>query len=644
MRFLSSMRLSDAELFNISRFLRYQVMNVCLQADNGHLGACAGAVELLTGLYFGGVARINPLDDKDPDRDYIMMRGHTGPLRYPIFNLLGWIEDEELSQYRRFGSRLHGHEDHHFTPGVDVGPNGSLGMLLSYGTGIALRRTHTGNTGRVFVFIGDGEEQEGNVSEAARHAAILRLSNLVAIIDRNRKQLSDPVASCDNSDLRKLWEGYGWRVIELHSGNNLALVAEAYSKALSSDESDERPVLIIADTVKGLGVPDAQQHFSGYHTLSTVSKDKVSDARDKALAAVDFDLLSETREKILSYGERVSIPDKGLDLDWTDLDLRVMENTPTSPNHCQFDYFSQLSKWISSHSLRNDTYFLTADVTRQDHVNTIGIHDFAHFYNVGIREQHLISFAHGLSQADPRVRIIINSVDAFSLRASDQLLAAAQGMGSFCIIGDVAGLTNGKNGKTHQSSVQPLALRDIPGVTYLEPYDSVDMFSAMNRALQSNSDITYIRVHNAKSENSPQVLGERNLSQYVAYEPMPGRPVDLIILTSGCIVDEAVKASIMLSHSQFNTRVINVVGHSPDSESLRLLGEGIPILTAYNGVTSVLESFLGRLLMLKPGATIPATSHRGFGFGTTGDYQDLLLHFELDSDSLVSAGEALLVS
>ena len=170
------------------------------------------------------------------------------------------------------------------------------------------------------------------------------------------------------------------------------------------------------------------------------------------------------------------------------------------------------------------------------------------------------------------------------------------------------------------------------------------MFSAMNRALQSNSDITYIRVHNAKSENSPQVLGERNLSQYVAYEPMPGRPVDLIILTSGCIVDEAVKASIMLSHSQFNTSVINVVGHSPDSESLRLLGEGIPILTAYNGVTSVLESFLGRLLMLKPGATIPATSHRGFGFGTTGDYQDLLLHFELDSDSLVSAGEALLVS
>lgn len=640
MRFLRNMQLSNAALTNIANYLRYQTMKTCLIANNGHLGACTGATELLTGLYFGGIANINPKNDKDESRDYIMMRGHTGPIRYPIFNLLGWLNDEELNDYRKFGSRLHGHEDHHFTPGVDIGPNGSLGMLLSYGTGVALRRKHTGNPGRVFVFIGDGEEQEGNVSEAARHSATLGLSNLIAIIDKNGKQLSNPTSNTDKSNTAEVWEGYGWHVIELNDGNDLKKVITYYKAAIALATELQKPILIIAHTIKGIGIEGAENHFSGYHTISTVNKEIVERSAQTIKEMIDEQLLEKSKLEIRSFGDHTSPSTiKFGNNKWNLSTIEVSADTPKSPNHCQFDYFKKLSLWIQKSEFSNDTYFLTADVTRQDHVESIGIRKFSHFYNVGIREQHMIAFAHGISLADPNVRIIINSVDVFSLRASDQLLAAAQGGSNMCIIGDVSGLTNGKNGKTHQSSAQPIALRDIPGVQYLEPYDCSDMFNAMNRALSHNTGITYIRVHNDSLNSESNVHIERNLEQYTIYESDSSKKPNLIILASGCIVDQAIKASKILDSKGLNTRVINVVSHKPHIKTLELIENGeIPILTAYNGLPLTLEYFLGRLLILQPGSKIPVTCHKGFEFGTTGDFESLLKHFMLDSESLANEG------
>ena len=181
--------LNDPELLVLSHEVRKNVFEICLNANNGHIGGCSGAVELFVTLYFGGILHYGHGDMPDVDRDRVLVRGHLGPLRYKIFSLLGYIQESELGGYRRYGSRLHGHEDHLETPGVDITPSGSLGMILSYGVGSAYAAKQAGMTYRSYVFLGDGEEQEGNVSEAARHAAHLRLSNLIVVIDKNTKQL-----------------------------------------------------------------------------------------------------------------------------------------------------------------------------------------------------------------------------------------------------------------------------------------------------------------------------------------------------------------------------------------------------------------------------------------------------------------------
>ena len=177
------------ELKQISDYVRTTALGTILNANNGHVGGNLSSVELLVGLYFGGLFKFDPNNSKNENRDRVLIRGHEGPLRYTIFSLLGYINPDELKGYRQLGSRLQGHEDMFFVPGVDITPSGSLGMVLSYGVGSAIANKDKNIDSKTIVFLGDGEEQEGNISEAARHAANLNLSNLICILDKNGKQV-----------------------------------------------------------------------------------------------------------------------------------------------------------------------------------------------------------------------------------------------------------------------------------------------------------------------------------------------------------------------------------------------------------------------------------------------------------------------
>ena len=177
------------KLKEISTYVRTTALDVIMKANNGHIGGNMSSVELLTTLYYGGQFHFDDLNDKNENRDRVLIRGHEGPLRYTIFSLLGYIEPEELLTYRTLGSRLQGHEDMDITPGVDITPSGSLGMLLSYGVGSCIANKDKKINSKTIVFLGDGEEQEGNISEAARHASKLGLDNLICILDKNTKQI-----------------------------------------------------------------------------------------------------------------------------------------------------------------------------------------------------------------------------------------------------------------------------------------------------------------------------------------------------------------------------------------------------------------------------------------------------------------------
>ena len=297
----SPYELDNFQLSAIASQLRLKVFEICKKAKSGHIGASSAAVELFTALYFGGILKYDASDPQHSDRDRVLVRGHLGPLRYAIFSLLGWIENEELESYRRLGSRLQGHENHLETPGVDITPSGSLGMLLSYGVGCAISALNQGKDYKTYVFLGDGEEQEGNVSEAARHAAHLKLPNLIAVIDRNHKQLSDPTVVCDSSDLAAVWRGYGWRVIHLMDGNDIVATSRAFHSVLSEMKDGEKPIVLIANTSKGLGLPGAKEHFSGYHTIGVCPNGVV----DEAIRTAKENRHISSQFEISSFGDNM---------------------------------------------------------------------------------------------------------------------------------------------------------------------------------------------------------------------------------------------------------------------------------------------------------------------------------------------------
>jgi len=616
------------QLRSISNEVRRGVFEICLNAQSGHLGGSSSSVELVVALYFGGILRFDPLDPKNPLRDRVLVRGHLGPLRYKIFSLLGWVGENELFSYRTFGSRLQGHEDHEVLSGVDFTPSGSLGMLLSYGVGCSVVAKESSNGLRVFVFLGDGEEQEGNVSEAARHAAYLRLGSLLVVMDKNGKQLSNPIRETDSSNLKKIWEGYGWKVLEIKNGHNLEEILTVYKKAITM----KMPTMVIANTVKGLGLEGAENHFSGYHTISVCSREVVGKGIED-LHHVSLPFFPKRQARTLKKkAEQASCRDH------FELSIPIESNETNSKNldACQAEYFLRLWEHLTKKRFKFPIFFLTADVTRQDHVELLKLRENTKFFNVGIREQHMLAMAHGISLTDPSARIIINSFDAFSYRSLDQLNAMVQGGGNALIIGDVSGVTNAKNGKTHQTAGHPGALLTIPHLTFLEPGDSRDLFNCFNWAIGRNGGVTYIRIHSSDVE--PFCRSDKdlwNIDHYIVYETDIAPQV--LIVASGLTIMPSIQAAIELTKVGIPTRVVNVINQKSLGDSFV---DSVPprcfLLTVYNGLPEILFNSVASAIIRSGRNSVKKALSHGFYVGTSGSLPDIMRHFNLDKEGIIA--------
>ena len=242
--------LSVAEMESMAKKLRRHIVTMIGKAGSGHPGGSLSAVEIVTTLYFH-VMRHNPQDPRWPDRDrFILSKGHAAPVLYATLAECGYIPVEELSTLRQLDSRLQGHTDSNLTPGVEMSA-GSLGQGLSFSIGVAIAARLNSQPHTVYVLLGDGECDEGQVWEAAMSAAHFKMDNLVAIVDRNEQQIDG--WTCDVMDLEPFgskWQSFGWHVIEV-DGHDFAQLIEAFEKAKSVKG---QPAVIIAHTTKGKGV------------------------------------------------------------------------------------------------------------------------------------------------------------------------------------------------------------------------------------------------------------------------------------------------------------------------------------------------------------------------------------------------------
>ena len=237
-------------LKRLARQVRRDVLAMIHRAGSGHPGGSLSAVEILLALYFGEMNH-DPEEPKWPDRDrFVLSKGHGCAALYAVLAHCGYYSREVMMTYRDMGSPLQGHPSTTDMPILEL-PTGSLGQGLSGAQGIALAGRLDGRSYRVYVLLGDGEVQEGQVWEAAMSGAKLRLDNLCAIIDANALQQTHPVAETKPLEpLPEKWAAFGWHALEV-DGHDFQQIFDALDSARAEKG---RPTVIVARTVKGKGV------------------------------------------------------------------------------------------------------------------------------------------------------------------------------------------------------------------------------------------------------------------------------------------------------------------------------------------------------------------------------------------------------
>ena len=244
--------MTEAQLLFVqekSRTLRHHIVDMIGYGEGrvGHLGGSSSAAEIVATLYFYKM-RYDAQNPGDRNRDrFVLSKGHAALVQYAALAEAGFFPVEELLRVKNYNAMLQGHPDMRKTPGIEAN-TGSLGMGLSIGLGMALGLRLDGLSSNVFVLMGDGEQDEGQIWEAAMCAAYYRAGNLIAVIDHNKIQatgfLKDRLGV---GSLYQKWSAFGWEVMTA-DGHNVREIAACLD---SADSLKDRPVVIIADTVKG---------------------------------------------------------------------------------------------------------------------------------------------------------------------------------------------------------------------------------------------------------------------------------------------------------------------------------------------------------------------------------------------------------
>ncbi len=247
---ITRLNVSVGELKERARNLRRDAIRMIAAAGSGHPGGSLSAADVITALYFK-VLRHDPLNPQWPDRDrFILSKGHAAPILYAALAESGYFPVEELLTLRKLDSRLQGHTDRNLTPGVEMSA-GALGQGLSFSVGVALAAKLDRRYYHVYVLLSDGECDEGQTWEAALSAAHFRLDNLVAIVDRNRLQLSGWTREIMNLEpFAQKWQSFGWHTIEI-DGHDFDQILAALQEC---QNTKAKPTVIIARTTKGKGV------------------------------------------------------------------------------------------------------------------------------------------------------------------------------------------------------------------------------------------------------------------------------------------------------------------------------------------------------------------------------------------------------
>lgn len=268
------LKLDINDLVNKANKIRLMCLEMIDKAGGGHIGGSLSAMDIMTALYFN-VMNIDPDDPDKPDRDrFILSAGHKAAGYIPVLAERGFIEKSSLDTFNKLDSPYGMHPDMNKIRGCEVS-TGSLGHGLPVGVGMALALKSQGLKSKIYVLMGDGELDEGTVWEAAMGAAHHKLDNIVAIVDYNKCSMDGPVNKVMNLEpLADKWQSFGWSVKRIN-GHDMQAIISVFNEPVT----EGKPAIIIADTIKGKGVPEIEGDYHWHYGL--LSSDILEKARKR---------------------------------------------------------------------------------------------------------------------------------------------------------------------------------------------------------------------------------------------------------------------------------------------------------------------------------------------------------------------------
>jgi transketolase len=445
----------------------YMIMN----AGSGHIGSSFSSLDAITWLWTE--ALVDP-NSGAPDADtYFSSKGHDAPGLYALLVALERIDFDLVHRLRRLGG-LPGHPDVE-TPYVAAN-TGSLGMGISKAYGLVRAQRLAGRRGRIVVMTGDGELQEGQIWESLQPAANARMGEITVIVDHNKYQSDATVAAVsDLGSIEDKFGAFGWAARRV-DGHDMAAIRDVLEEL---SRIDERPKVIVADTIKGRGVSfmegvavgDQTYHFHA----GAPSLDHYVAAVGELVARIDAGLASAG----LAPLTLASAP----------LPVRV---GPSRPERLVAAYGDELLRIARS---RADVVVLDADLLSDCGIEAFKTELPERFIECGIAEQHMVSAAGGLARRG--LVPIVHSFAAFlSARANEQIYNNATERTKIVYVGTLAGVVPGGPGHSHQAVRDIAALGCMPGLIAIEPCCEREARLAIRWAVEEHASSTYLRFVN----------------------------------------------------------------------------------------------------------------------------------------------------
>jgi transketolase len=569
-------------------------------AKSGHTGGTLSIIDIATVLYLKYL-RHDPADPTWDERDRVFWSaGHKAPALYAALGMAGYFRVEEAVKLRKLRSGFEGHPNSLKLPGVEAS-SGSLGQGLGLAVGSALRAKLDRCSYRVYCIMGDGEQQEGSVWEAAMAASHYNLDNLVGIVDKNGLQIDGATRDVLNIDpLGSRYSSFGWRVISI-DGHDIEAILKAFSDA---EKMKGKPTLIIANTIKGKGVSYAE-NVVGYHGIAPKDGRSGAESLDRAIRDIYRDALStfpsDRVDRLLSlsqeYQSKVdrevesTLPKFSRNFWWNLEDSMKVKMDPT-----RMGFGRAIEKLGSDERV----VALGADIT-----SSIRMGDFyakfqdrkRRFFSCGIAEQNMTTVAAGMAK-EGKIPFIGSYGVFITGRNWDQIRTTVCYNNYNVKIADGhSGISVGADGATHQALEDLALMYYLPNIHIEVPCDSIET----EKSTLAIAEINGPGVVRFGREGTPIVtrdstafkFGVANVIRYrgqedcfvdafeiVTSDHYKGEKEDLCIIAVGAMVPEAMRAAYILKEEyDLETRILNVHTFKPiDAEAILKAAEEIGVI------------------------------------------------------------------